>query len=275
MTGTILILLLSLEFLFGWLFVMDAMLKSCVQGWKSYWRNHVNRFDFVLTIMIIVVHFMSFLYPDTRFWVSYLMIARSFRAVVLITMISRWRLMAETLFHVIPATAPILALQFVICSLFSLLGMHVFGGLIYKGNPALDGTEYALHGFYAFNYNDYASAMATSFNLCVVNKWYVFMDAYAAVTGSRWSRAFFIAFWAIAVAFTLNVVVAFFAEALTSQLEKAERAKAREQRRSDEDLLARGPGLLLRKKSSSGNLPHRATKSLSYYDLYEDIVKKR
>ncbi|KAH8967292.1 hypothetical protein BDL97_03G070700 [Sphagnum fallax] len=274
-TGTILILLLSLEFLFGWLFVMDAMLKSCVQGWKSYWRNHVNRFDFVLTILIIVVHFMSFLYPETRFWVSYLMIARSFRAVVLITMISRWRLMAETLFHVIPATAPILALQFVICSLFSLLGMHVFGGLIYKGNSALDGTEYALHGFYAFNYNDYASAMATSFNLCVVNKWYVFMDAYAAVTGSRWSRAFFIAFWAIAVAFTLNVVVAFFAEALTSQLEKAERAKAREQRRSDEDLLTRGPGLLLRKKSSSGNLPHRATKSLSYYDLYEDIVKKR
>ncbi len=47
---------------------MDAMLKSCVQGWKSYWRNHVNRFDFVLTILIVVVHFMSFLYPEMRFW---------------------------------------------------------------------------------------------------------------------------------------------------------------------------------------------------------------
>lgn len=182
--------------------------------------------------------------------------------------------MAETLVHVIPATAPILALQFLVCSLFSLLGMHLFGGLIYKGNPRLEGTEYAHHGFYAFNYNDYASAMGTCFNLCVVNKWYVFMEAYAAVTGNRWSRIYFIAFWAIAVAFTLNVVVAFFAEAFTSQMEKAERRKAREKRRSEEELLPR-TGSLVRKKSGGRDLAHRATRSLSYYDLYEDIVKKR
>lgn len=181
--------------------------------------------------------------------------------------------MGETLVHVIPATAPILALQFLVCSLFALLGMHLFGGLIYKDNPALEGTEYALHKFYGFNFNDYPSAMATCFNLCVVNKWYVFMDAYAAVTGTRWSRAYFIGFWAIAVAFTLNVVVAFFAEAFTSQMEKAEKLKAREKRRSEEDLLPRH-GALLRKKSSSGGLPRRTAKSLSYYDLYEDIVQK-
>lgn len=207
------------------------------------------------------------------FRVSYLIIARCFRVLALITMISRWRLMGETLVYVIPATAPILALQFLVCSLFALLGMHLFGGLIYKDNPALEGTEYARHQFYAFNFNDYALGMATCFNLCVVNKWYVFMDAYAAVTGTYWSRAYFIAFWAIAVAFTLNVVVAFFAEAFTSQMEKAEKLKARERRRSEEDLLPRGAALL-RKKSISGGLPHRTAKSLSYYDLYEDIVKK-
>ena len=181
--------------------------------------------------------------------------------------------MAETLLHVVPATAPILALQFAVCSLFSLMGMHLFGGLVYMGNPALEGTEYALHNFYAFNYNDFASAMATSFNLCVVNKWYVFMDAYAALSKNKWTRAYFIAFWAIAVAFTLNVVVAFFAEAFTSQMEKAEKLKAREKRRSEEDLLPRS-GLLRRKSSGFGSLPHRTAKSLSYYDLYEDIVKK-
>ncbi|KAG0601477.1 hypothetical protein M758_11G114500 [Ceratodon purpureus] len=272
-TGTVQMILINLEFLFGWIFVMDGVLKICVQGWKSYWRTHVNRFDFIVTILIVAVQATSFFYVDIRFWVTYLIIARCFRVLALITMISRWRLMGETLVYVIPATAPILALQFLVCSLFALLGMHLFGGLIYKDNPALEGTEYARHKFYAFNFNDYALGMATCFNLCVVNKWYVFMDAYAAVTGTRWTRAYFIAFWAIAVAFTLNVVVAFFAEAFTSQMEKAEKLKAREKRRSEEDLLPRGAALL-RKKSITGNLPHRTAKSLSYYDLYEDIVKK-
>lgn len=107
------------------------------------------------------------------FRVSYLLIARGFRTIALLSLITRWRLMAQTLVIVIPATAPILALQFLVCSVFSLLGMHLFGGLIYDGNPALAGTLYVNLGFETFNYNDYGSAMATSFNLCVVNKWYV------------------------------------------------------------------------------------------------------
>lgn len=201
--------------------------------------------------------------------VSYLLIVRGFRFIALLSLITRWRLMARTLIHVIPATVPILALQFLVCSLFSLLGMHLFGGLVYEGNPALAGTEYVTLGFETFNYNDYASAMATSFNLCVVNKWYVIMDGYATATRSRWTRTFFIAFWAVAVVFTLNVVVAFFTEAFTSQVEKAERMRAREMRLRNVD----EPPTLGRKRSG-GNLPFRATKSLSYYDLYEDIIRK-
>lgn len=215
-------------------------------------------------------HLLTFCFR--RCWlnrVSYLLIVRGFRVFALLSLITRWRLMARTLIHVIPATVPILALQFLVCSLFSLLGMHLFGGLVYDGNPALAGTEYLTLGFETFNYNDYASAMATSFNLCVVNKWYVIMDGYATATNSRWTRTFFIAFWAVAVVFTLNVVVAFFTEAFTSQMEKAERMRDREMRLRNADELP-----TLGRKRSGGNLPFRATKSLSYYDLYEDIIRK-
>uniref|UniRef100_A0A7I4BQ85 Ion transport domain-containing protein n=1 Tax=Physcomitrium patens TaxID=3218 RepID=A0A7I4BQ85_PHYPA len=170
-SGTVKELLINLEFLFGWIFVMDGVLKIYGQGWKSYWHTHVNRFDFIVTILILAVQAASLFYVDVRSWVTYLIIARCFRVLALVTMISRWRLMGETLVHVIPATAPILALQFLVCSFFSLLGMHLFGGLIYKDNPALKDTEYERHQFYAFNFNDYAAGMATCFNLCVVNKW--------------------------------------------------------------------------------------------------------
>lgn len=266
--GSAKLLLLSIEFLFGWVFAMDALLKLCLQGWKSYWGRLLNKFDFVLTVLVVALHFSSFFYDGARPWVSYLLIVRGFRTIALLSLITRWRLMAQTLIVVIPATAPILALQFLICSAFSILGMHLFGGLVYEGNPALTGTQYLDLGFEVFNYNDYASAMATSFNLCVVNKWYVIMDGYAAATNSRWSRIFFMAFWAIAVVFTLNVVVAFFTEAFTNQMEKAERIRARELKRNAEEDARLG------RKRSGMNLPFRATKSLSYYDLYEDIVKK-
>jgi two pore calcium channel protein len=130
--------------------------------------------------------------------------------------------MAQTLIRSIPATAPILALQFTVCTLFSLLGVQLFGGKVYLGNVLLEDTDYAAGRLHAFNYNDYASAMVTSFNLCIVNNWYVIMDAYAVVTHSPWSRVFFISFWAVAVAFTLNVVVAFVVEAFVVGMEEAE-----------------------------------------------------
>jgi two pore calcium channel protein len=264
--------LLGLEFLFGWVFAMDALLKACLQGWRVYWRSTLNKFDFIVTMLIVALHFFSLLHPNARPWVSYLIIIRGFRTIALLSLITRWRLMAQTLIIVIPATAPILALQFLVCSVFSLLGVHLFGGLVYEGNPALAGTQYSTLGFEAFNYNDYASAMATSFNLCVVNKWYVIMDGYAAATDSKWSRAFFMAFWAIAVVFTLNVVVAFFTEALTGQMEKAEQLRVREMKlRNAEEVSVSGPP---GRKRSGLSLPARTTKSLSYFDLYEDIVKK-
>jgi two pore calcium channel protein len=236
---------------------MDAMLKICVQGWKPYWWSSLNRFDFVVTVLIVCLHFFSFFYHDSRNWVSYLIIMRGFRIFTLVTLVSRWWLVAQTLLHAIPATAPVLVLQFLVCSFFSLLGMHLFGGLVYAGNPALQGTEYLTSGYDAFNYNDFASAMVTSFNLCVANKWYVIMDAYAAATGNRWVQSFFIAFWVLDVAFMLNVVLAFFVEAFTSQMEKEERARVHEQWE------------MHGQKKSGGILPFRTTKSSSC-DIYED-----
>jgi two pore calcium channel protein len=52
----------------GWVFAMDAMLKICVQGWKPYWWSSLNRFDFVVTVLIVCLHLVSFFYHDSRNW---------------------------------------------------------------------------------------------------------------------------------------------------------------------------------------------------------------
>lgn len=50
---------------------MDALLKFCLQGWKSYWCSILNKFDFIVTLLIVALHFFSFLYPNTRPWYIY------------------------------------------------------------------------------------------------------------------------------------------------------------------------------------------------------------
>jgi len=88
------------------------------------------------------------------------------------------------------------------------------------------------------------------------------MDAYAVATGTPWSRVFFVTFWAVAVAFTLNVVVAFFVEAFVFRMERAE-TKSRPSRSES---------------STHGRLHGRRPLGMphiySCYDLYEDMVKK-
>jgi two pore calcium channel protein len=61
-------------------------------------------------------------------------------------------------------------------------------------------------------------------------------------------------FWAVAVAFSLPIVVAFFVEAFVKQMEK---------------------GVLLQVPQGASVFPSKSTytRKLSYHDLYKDIVK--
>ena len=52
----------------GWVFAMDALLKICLQGWKTYWQSVLNKFDYTVTLLIVALHFFSFVYPDVRPW---------------------------------------------------------------------------------------------------------------------------------------------------------------------------------------------------------------
>ncbi|KAJ7106837.1 hypothetical protein O6H91_Y574800 [Diphasiastrum complanatum] len=258
----------NLELMFGCLFLIDCIIKILVLGFHVFWKNILNCFDIFSAAAIMGLLLASYVYPAVRAWVPVFLIIRSFRAVVLLSYIPRWRLLYQTLLRLVPATASIIGLQFCICSLFSLLGVHLFQGLVYVGNPKVEGTEYAKSGLWMFNYNDYASAHATSFSFFTVSSWYIIMEGYTAATGSKWSRLYFISFWAIAVAFTLNAMSAFFVETYTLQLEKAKalvKASAEQKRKeaivrsSAVPRMRTVPGhfMILKKTASYHNFPTR------------------
>ncbi|XP_047178160.1 two pore calcium channel protein 1A-like [Vigna umbellata] len=40
------------EFIFGWIYVVEMLLKVYAYGFENYWRDGQNRFDFVITVII-------------------------------------------------------------------------------------------------------------------------------------------------------------------------------------------------------------------------------
>jgi two pore calcium channel protein len=187
--------------------------------------------------------------------------------VVVFSYFQRWKLLSETIVHMIAVTAPILGMLYCICSLFSILGVHLFAGDVYITNPRLPDTQYAASGLWVLNFNDYASATATALNLCVVGNWYIIMEGYAAATGSNWSRVYFILFWFITVAFTLSVVIAYFIEAFTTQMEKAKaRERAASEQARKEALLAKSAGVPRQRGANPGHFMI-FKKTVSYYNL--------
>ena len=57
---------------------------------------------------------------------------------------------------------------------FGELGLNLFGGRLYPGNPALRGTDYESADLFALNFNSLADTFAVLFHLMVINDWYGF-----------------------------------------------------------------------------------------------------
>lgn len=45
----------------GWILVLDSLVKISSYGWKTYWRNNLNRFDFIFAVLVVTVDIAAFL----------------------------------------------------------------------------------------------------------------------------------------------------------------------------------------------------------------------
>jgi hypothetical protein len=52
----------------GIIFLLDVLVKVTVYGWRSYWRDHVNQFDFLLTVSTTVLQLASILHLVEHHW---------------------------------------------------------------------------------------------------------------------------------------------------------------------------------------------------------------
>ncbi|KAG5545318.1 hypothetical protein RHGRI_017699 [Rhododendron griersonianum] len=227
----------KVEFVFGWLYVVEMALKIYAYGFENYWRDGQNRFDFFITWVIVIGETATFLSPDDSSflsngeWIRYLLLARMLRFFRLLMHVQRYRAFLATFLSLVPSLMPYLGTIFCVMCIYCSLGVQIFGGIVHAGNPKLDGTDLVENDYLLFNFNDYPNGMVTLFNLLVMNDWQVWMKSYKDLTGTSWTYIYFISFYLIAVLLLLSLVVAFVLEAFfaETELETSEKCEDLEQ----------------------------------------------
>ncbi|XP_078077115.1 two pore channel protein 2 isoform X2 [Mustelus asterias] len=84
-------------------------------------------------------------------------------------------------------------------------------GSISPENLTLQCGTYEQLGYWPNNFNDFAAALVTLWDLMVVNNWQVFLDVFSRFA-SPWSKLYFVAWWLVSSVIWVNLFVALILE---------------------------------------------------------------
>ena len=160
-------------------------------------------------------------YRDSRL-IRYVIMARVLRLLRLLFAMKPFQVIVGISMDILPLAANVLLLLFCIMYTFAALGMYLFGGMISRdpSNPLsylVLNTDFSDNDYWANNFNDMISSLNVLFNLLVVNNWTECADGFEAVTQSKYTRLFFLAFHVFGVIVVNNVVIAFIVNAFIAQ----------------------------------------------------------
>ncbi|XP_023381424.1 two pore calcium channel protein 2-like [Pteropus vampyrus] len=108
----------------------------------------------------------------------------------------------------------------VVYYVFAIIGITLFRGVIVAppGNGSLapdNGSapcgSYEQLEYWANNFDDFAAALVTLWNVMVVNNWQVFLDAYRRYAGP-WSKIYFVLWWLVSSVVWVNLFLALILE---------------------------------------------------------------
>ncbi|KAI3440748.1 uncharacterized protein J3R85_003197 [Psidium guajava] len=258
----------EVEFVFGWIYVLEMALKVYSFGFQNYWRDGQNRFDFLITWVIVIGETITFVAPNgldflsNGEWIRYLLLARLLRLIRLLMNVKRYRAFVATFLNLIPSLMPYLGIIFCVMCIYCSLGEQIFGGMVNAGNSKLEETDLAADDYYLFNFNDYPNGMVTLFNLLVMNNWQDWTQSYKELTGTSWTLVYFISFYLITVLLLLNLVVAFVLEAFFTEMDLESSENGEGQDKETRDRRPRSVGSKTRSQRVDALLHHMLSSEL-------------
>jgi hypothetical protein len=138
-----------------------------------------------------------------------IVIVRIIRLTIYLDEIKTFRIIMESVKCLLAPFWSILTVLYSIFFIYALTGMLLFGGMITADTEAIRNNDSTPANWGLVNFNDFPSSLVTLFSLMVVNNWFITVEMYTILWGSRSVLLFFVTFYAIAVLVGLNIIVCF------------------------------------------------------------------
>ncbi|CAK0840122.1 unnamed protein product [Prorocentrum cordatum] len=146
------------------------------------------------------------------FFVKNLLVLRLLRALRLFGRRRQVQDFLRTVARVVSAGFVVIWSYLVVLLMYAEVGLVLFGGVLRKSNPSLQGTQWFQSAYWSNNFNSLPSAIMVVFEQGIVNNWFVVADAVRQAVGP-WADLFFVSYHIVSVSVLTNVFVAFLVEA--------------------------------------------------------------
>jgi two pore calcium channel protein len=221
-------LISPLEMFFSCIYIVEVVMKLTVTSFGTYWSNAANRFEFLVSWLLFFAGIATVIPMGKFFWrlLPYLNILRIVRLVRLLERIPRFKMMFRCIFKLLLVSKEMVLLVMITMLSFAVLGVQIFGGLLYPTNPILEQTDFVTNNYSVLGFNDVASALVAMFCMMVCNympTYAIAMDRVAAFHGM--GLLFCIVFFLFGVNIVFNVFTAFTIDVFLTLKEAQEQIK--------------------------------------------------
>lgn len=197
-------MLLVCDWVFAIIFTIEAILKICSFGFPFYWRDHWNKFDFVIVICGLIS------LADEKLGLS---VFRVGRVVRLIQHAQTLQTLFLTLMFSIPSLWNIGLLIVVILFIYAVVGMEMYG----EENPSPDQPSP--------NFNSFFPAIDTLFRVATGDGWTDLYNSYLSYYPYYGTLFYFLTFFVFGGAVLLNLFIAVILDTFADNTEEVEKEK--------------------------------------------------
>ncbi|XP_027799867.2 two pore channel protein 2 isoform X3 [Marmota flaviventris] len=215
-------------------YLLELLLKVFALGPRGYLSYPENLFDGLVTLALLVLEILmlavyGFPYrgwkPEMRGLLSLWDMMRLvnilivFRFLRIIPNMKLMAVVASTILGLVQNLRAFGGILVVVYYVFAILGINLFqGAIVAPGNDSLahdNGSapcgSFEQLEYWANNFDDFAAALITLWNVMVVNNWQVFLEAYERYAG-RWSLVYFVLWWLVSSVIWVNLFLALLLE---------------------------------------------------------------